>query len=117
MLRWILGTFVLSEAAIGIVLTGLLLAGRADQRSIVDAVSFIGFVVFACGLLPLLSKIRKSVSLEPKAEPEGDEDTESDKKSTARDFMIKHEKLFRAILIGGIVFGHGLGLFYLTGSF
>ncbi|MBE0636497.1 hypothetical protein IH601_10920 [Candidatus Bipolaricaulota bacterium] len=118
MVRWILGSFVLSEAVIGFVLTILLLLGKADQASVVDVLSSTGFFVFVFGLLPLLSKIRQSMLYEPQ-EPQPDDDPTLKQPSSSgfRAFAKLHANLFRVLLVGGIVFGNALGLFYLTGSF
>ena len=120
MRRWILGTIVLAEAVVGILLTALLLLGRSDQFAIVDTLSFIGFLVFAGGILPILSKIRKSMlyESEEESESESEEDGEpsSESASKLQAFVTKYDPLLRAVVVGVIVFANGLGLFYLTGS-
>lgn len=118
MLFWILNSFVLSEAIVGIILTVLLLLGRTSSTTVVDVVSFVGFVIFAGGFLPLLQKLRRLALGEPKKDKTDQEEAPTEpSRSKLTDFAKKQAKLLRAILVGGIVFGMGLGLFYLTGSF
>ena len=118
MLRWILGSVVLSEAVIGLVLTGLLLLGKADQAIVVDVTSFIGFLVFACGLLPLLAKIRKNTLYQEKdTQHEGPPVPRLPYRSRLCAYVLKHSSMLRAMLVGAIVFGNGLALFYLTMDF
>ena len=76
MLLWALGSFIISEAVIGIVLTVLLLLGRADPAFVVDTLSVVGFAIFAFGLLPLLSKLRKLALEEPEDKNQSNEEAE-----------------------------------------
>lgn len=117
MLFWILGSFVISEAVVGIALTVLLLLGRADPVFVVDTLSVVGFAILAFGLLPLLSKLRKLALEEPEDENQANEGAEPRRKSGSRlrDFAGQYEHLFRAILIGGVVMGTAFGLYYTSG--
>ncbi|MCK5247076.1 hypothetical protein KAR02_09270 [Candidatus Bipolaricaulota bacterium] len=120
MLFWILSSFVVSEAIVGIILTVLLVIGKADSRIVVDVMSFVGFLIFAGGFLPLLQKLRVSALLgEPKKDKTDQEEATPTEPSKSKlyDFAKKQANLLRAMLIGGIVFGMGLGLFYLTETF
>jgi len=118
MLLWILGSFVVSEAVIGITLTALLLLGRTDPLFVVDTLSVIGFAIFAVGFLPLLSKLRHLALEEPAIENKPDEGSTFRRNAGLRlcTFAERFGHLLRAILIGGIVVGTGLGLFYFSGS-
>jgi uncharacterized membrane protein YedE/YeeE len=118
MLFWILSSFVVSEAIVGVILTVLLVLGKADSTTVVDVVSFVGFLIVAVGLLPLLHKVRSLTLGEPMAAEIHVGPTPAEPpRSRLYGFVKKQANLLRVVLIGGIVFGMGLGLFYLTGSF
>lgn len=120
MVLWLLSSFALSEAVVGVILTVLLVMGRATPTYVVDVVSFVGFLILAAGLLPLLHKVRGLTLGAPAAEKtnEGDEaEAEEVSRSKAHRFAKKHANLLQTILVGGIVFVTGLGLLYLTGPF
>jgi len=111
MLRWILGSIVISEAVVGTSLTVLLLLGRADPVLTVNVLSVVGFAILALGLLPLLSKIR-NLALDDEdagSQHEGAE-AELNTGSRLRNFAVQYEHFFRALLIGGVVIGTAFGL-------
>jgi len=111
MLPWILGSFVISEAVVGIVLTVLLLLGRADQAFVVNTLSVVGFAILAFGLLSLLSKLRKLALDDEDASSQHERaETRRSAGSRLRDFVVQYEQFFRAILIGGVVMGTAFGL-------
>lgn len=118
MFLWILSSFVVSEAIVGIVLTVLLVIGKANSTTVVDVMSFVGFLIFAAGFLPLLQKLR-SLALIESPKDKTDEESTSTESSESRlvSLLRQQANLLRAMLIGGIVFATGLGLFYVTGSF
>ncbi len=118
MLLWMLGSFVVSEAVVGITLTALLLLGRTDPLFVADTLSVIGFAIFAVGFLPLVSKLRHLALEESTIKNEPDEESAFRRNagSRFRAFAERFGHLLRAILIGGIVVGTGLGLFHFSGS-
>lgn len=118
MLLWILGSFVMCEAVVGITLTVLLLMGQANPTRVIDTLSFIGFAILAFGLLPLLSRFRKHPLLKPeKASPQGEEEeTRPRAGSLLREFAGRNAHFFRAMLVGGLVMVMAFGLYFIPGS-
>ena len=116
MLLWILGSFVMCEAVVGVTLTVLLLLGRANPTLVVDTLSFIGFAILAFGLLPLLSRFRKHVAPKPEeASPQPEDETRPEVGSRLRTFAGQNAHFFRAILVGGFVMAMAFGLYFIPG--
>jgi uncharacterized membrane protein YedE/YeeE len=111
MLLWFLSALALSEAVIGFTLTILLLLGKTGLLFVVDTLSTVGLAIAAIGIFPLLSRLSRLALGEPATEDEKAA-PQAGTGSNFRTFIEQSNHLLRAILIGGIVIGTGLGLFY-----